>query len=122
MEFFKIFIPVCLACFCNASANTLWKLEFSKNPINFTKISELFSTLFNLYILGGILFYMLSMFLFFYLLSNYKLSVVIPLTGMTYFFNIISAYFIFNENVSKRQLIGTVFMVIGIILISKNQN
>jgi len=119
MNTLKLLIPISFACFCNASANTLWKMQFSKNPINFSSISAILMTIFSMQVIGGMILYTISMVLFFYLLSNYKLSEVIPLTCLTYVFNLIAAYFIFREKLLPTQIIGIFIIISGIVVFSR---
>jgi drug/metabolite transporter (DMT)-like permease len=107
------------ACFCNATANTLWKLQFDKNPFIIASLSDVIPTFFTLNIIGGVFAYICSMLMFFYLLSHYNLSAIIPLTCLTYIFNLIAAYMIFNERLNPNQLIGTAILIFGIWVFSR---
>jgi uncharacterized membrane protein len=118
MNIIKLLLPAVLACVCNSSANTLWKLRFNKNPINFGSFDAVFKTVFNFNIIFGIMLYFLSMILFFYLLSNFKLSIVIPITGLTYVLNLLMAYMVFHEKISTFQLLGIVLVLAGILMVS----
>lgn len=120
MNFIKMVIPIILACFCNACANTFWKIQFSRNKFTIDGISSIIKTFLSYNIIIGVLFYVVSMLIFFYLLSNYKLSEVVPLTALTYIFNILSAYYIFNEKISTYSIVGTVIIVTGVIVLSQN--
>lgn len=119
MNFLKLLLPVIFACLFNTAANALWKAEFMKRPFQFTDFSKLIAVFFSPKISIGILFYMGSMLLFFYMLSNFKLSLIIPLTSLTYVFNMVSAYFVFNEKISVYSLIGTLIIIIGIVILSQ---
>ncbi len=59
------------------------------------------------------------MLLFFYMLSNYKLSTIIPVTSMTYIINILVARFYFHESVGKIQILGTVIIILGLLILSR---
>ena len=82
-------VPVVLATLLNAVANTVWKIYFQKGEFSYTSFSSVLS-LFNIYIISGILCYVGSMLLFFYMLSKFDLSVIIPLTALTYIFNMMA--------------------------------
>ncbi|MBU0487212.1 MAG: EamA family transporter [Bacteroidetes bacterium] len=118
-EIIKVLIPVTIASLFNAAANTLWKIHFLKVPFRIKSFSEFWALAFNPYIIGGILFYVASMGLFFYMLSNFKLSLIIPLTALTYLFNIASAYFIFGEKMHLLQWVGLSVIILGIIILSQ---
>lgn len=115
----KLVIPVVLACSCNAIANTFWKWHFMKYPLKIHSIIDVFSLALIPNIIIGILFYVSSMFLFFYMISNFKLSIVIPFTALTYIFNLMVAYLIFHEKIYINNIIGTLIIIIGIVILSK---
>lgn len=117
MNYFNLILPACCACFFNACANVFWKFEFSKNTFIFSGLESIIKVFFSINIIIGIIFYICSMLLFFYMLSNFKLSVIVPLTSLTYIFNLIAAYLIFHEKVSFLHLIGTLIIIIGIIIL-----
>jgi len=53
------------------------------------------------------------------MLSNFKLSAIIPITSLTYIFNIIAAVLIFKENINIMQATGTVVIIIGLLILSR---
>lgn len=119
MPIIKFILPIVIACACNALANMFWKMHFSKNPLKIENMQSLISSIFSFKILVGVILYIVSMFLFFYLLSNYKLSVVVPLTSLTYIFNIIIAFSVFKETLIISQIVGIFVIITGIFLVSK---
>ena len=119
MEIFKLLIPAISASMCNTIANLFWKIEFARQPLNITSIKKIFILFFSVNIMIGIFFYGISMLLFFYMLSNFKLSLIIPLTAFTYIFNILLAYVVFNEKIYYQSIIGTVIILIGMIILSQ---
>lgn len=119
MTYLRLFLPVLLACFFNTGANALWKIELTRNPL---ALNSFWKLIFSPHIIGGILFYVASMMLFFYLLSNYKLSVVIPLTSMTYVLNVVAARIIFKEELTVYQIAGALIMIVGMIVIAQTPN
>lgn len=120
MGFFNLLIPAILACMCNTGANILWKMQFDKSPISFWNLPVLVKSLLTVNIIGGICLYIISMGLFFYMLSNFRLSSVVPVTSLTYILNIAAAYLIFNEKITIHQGVGTIIIIIGLIVISKS--
>ena len=110
-------VAVAGACLCNAVSNTLWKLSLGSHPFKYVGLTSLAALLVRPLILVGIFLYVVSMFVYFYLLSNYKLSVIVPLTSLTYVLNTISAYLIFREEVSLVQILGIVLLCAGIVLV-----
>lgn len=118
MSILKLLIPILLATLLNAAANTFWKLELATNPFTFQNPGNIISLFLSFKIILGIIFYGISMILFFYLLSHYQLSLVIPLTALTYIFNFLAAYMVFHENISWSHLLGTFLIIIGIFIIA----
>jgi drug/metabolite transporter (DMT)-like permease len=116
----SLIIPVVLATFLNAIANTIWKLYFQKSEFPYTSLSSILE-LFNIYIISGILCNIGSMLLFFYMLSKFDLSVIIPLTALTYIFNMLSAYYIFQESFDVYKISGMLIIIFGIGILSMSK-
>lgn len=116
----SLFIPVLLATLLNTVANTVWKIYFQKYGFNFSSFLSLFD-LVNIYILSGVICYVGSMLLFFYMLSRFDLSVIIPLTALTYIFNMLAAYFIFQESFDIYKIGGMFVIIFGIVILSMSK-
>lgn len=117
--FIKLLIPAFFACTCNALANMFWKIRFDKVPLAFGSLQDIVGLVTSPHIWAGVGCYGCSMLLFFYMLSNYKLSAIMPVTCMTYVFNIVIARLVFGESISKVQVIGTVIIIFGLIVLSR---
>lgn len=70
----------------------------------------------NLYI-GGIL-YFLSALLNIYILHFGDYSIVLPLTSITYIWTMILSYFIFQEKITRKKMIGLGCVFVGVALIA----
>lgn len=114
---FYLIIPVILTTLLNAIANATWKVYFHKVPFSCNSFYSILE-LFNIYILFGIFCYGISMMSFFYLLSRYELSFLVPLTALTYVFNMLAAYFIFHESFDVYKISGIVVIIAGIMILS----
>jgi len=66
----------------------------------------------------GVLFMAVAFFLFLALLSWANLSFVLPATSIGYAVNALGARFILKEKVTAERWVGTVFICVGIVLIS----
>lgn len=121
MNFINLLLPAFVACCCNALANMFWKIRFDKVPLSLTSIKDIVDLLKSWQIWLGVGCYGISMLLFFYMLSHYKLSSIMPVTCMTYIFNIIIARIFFYESISRTQVIGTVVIIIGLLILSRGQ-
>lgn len=119
MDYLRLLIPAFIACCCNALANMFWKFEFSRNPLNICSLADIIQLLFSWKILVGIGFYGCSMLLFFYMLSNFKLSAIMPVTCITYILNILIAVFVFCEDISWQQIMGTFIVILGLLILSR---
>ncbi len=115
--FLQLILPVTMACLCNTIGNTFWKFYFAKHTFSFTSIGGMISVLLSLQVIAGMVFYFGSMLLFFFMLSRYNLSLVIPLTSLTYIFNIAAGVLIFKEKVSMLQSLGSAIVIVGVLVI-----
>ena len=116
MNILKLAIPALLSSLCNASANALWKTQLSMRPMNTESITSFFASILNVRIIGGAAFYGVSMLLFFYILSNFRLSQAIPFLATTYVFNFIIAALCFHETFVMNQIIGITLIIGGVII------
>lgn len=119
MGMVKLLLPAIIACVCNAAANTLWKLQLSKHPLDISSLQGIFSSVINIKIIIGIILYGLSMIIFFFLLSNYRMADVVPLVAMTYVFSLLAAYIVFKEQLAFIQVIGVTIILFGIFIYAK---
>lgn len=119
MKFFQLLIPAAIACTCNALANMFWKMRFDKMPLIVKSLRDIYGLLTSVHIWAGIFCYGCSMLLFFYMLSNFKLSSIMPVTCMTYIFNIVIARAVFDESISRLQILGTIIVICGLIILSR---
>lgn len=119
MNFLRLLIPAAIACTCNALANMFWKMRFDKIPLVLKSFHDIVGLLISPHIWAGVCCYGCSMLLFFYMLSNFKLSAIMPVTCMTYVFNIVIARVVFGESISRIQILGTAIVICGLIILSR---
>lgn len=119
MNFLRLLIPATVACICNALANMFWKMRFDKTPLALKSFQDVCGLLISPHIWAGVCCYGCSMLLFFYMLSNFKLSAIMPVTCMTYIFNIVIARVVFGESISRIQVLGTAIVICGLITLSR---
>ena len=117
--FLTLVLPVAFACLLNAAGNSLWKYQFQKTPFLYTNISDNLHFLASPVVWGGIISFTTSMLLIFMLLSKHNISYIVPLTALTYVFNILAAYLIFHERITIFQLSGIVLIITGVIFVTK---
>ncbi|MBC5729732.1 EamA family transporter [Pseudoflavonifractor hominis] len=116
MNSIMLIIPALLSSACNSIANALWKTQFLQTPLQTDSLYALIRSVFHWRIMGGVVCYGISMLLFFYLLSHYKLSQVVPFLATTYIFNFIIAGIVFHEVITWTQLGGIALIIGGVIL------
>lgn len=116
MNILMLAVPALLSSACNSIANALWKIQLSQNPLQTQSILALLQSVLNWRIIVGVFCYGISMLLFFYLLSHYKLSNVIPFLATTYIFNFLIAAIVFHEPISLPQIVGITLIIGGVIL------
>ena len=74
--------------------------------------------LLNLTFLGGFIFMAVSFFAFMIALSWADLSLVVPATSISYVVTTLGAKFYLRENVNSLRWAGTLFVCLGVVLIS----
>jgi drug/metabolite transporter (DMT)-like permease len=74
--------------------------------------------LLNLTFLGGFIFMTVSFFAFMIALSWADLSLVVPATSISYVVTTLGAKFYLRENVNSLRWAGTLFVCLGVVLIS----
>jgi len=73
---------------------------------------------FNWNIIGGIVLYCIASIVYLLLLKNNDLSVVFPLTSLTYIWVLIISHRYFKENINKVNIIAIVLIMIGIAMVT----
>jgi multidrug transporter EmrE-like cation transporter len=72
------------------------------------------------YFLSSIIFEIIGLILWLKILENYDLNTSFPLTSFTIVLIAFFGFYIFNEAISTQNIIGMVFIIIGILLLKKN--
>lgn len=72
------------------------------------------------HIMTGFVMYGLATGTFMYLLSKYRISLVIPLLSVSFIFSLFAGIAIFREKVNIYNWIGAVVIIIGVYLITRN--
>ena len=77
------------------------------------------SSIFNLYIIGGLLFSVLSIISWIFALSKLQLSEAYPYMSLTFPLILICSIYFFNEPVSYIRWLGILFIMAGLFLIGR---
>jgi drug/metabolite transporter (DMT)-like permease len=72
----------------------------------------------NPYLFAGVIFLAISFFSFISLLSYADLSLVVPLTAVSYVTNTLGAKFFLGEQIEPKRWLGTLLVMTGVIIIS----
>lgn len=117
-------IPLILiSVFLGAMGQVLVKYGAVNLELNFTikyLLPSIFSILKNMPVMLGIISYGLSFLLWIKVLSKVELSYAYPMVSLGYVITMIFSYFVFKENISFIRILGVVFIILGVILISRS--
>ena len=101
----------------------LWKTGLIKSGGYYIKetsiLDNIFRILFSWYVIFGFIVFILSTFIWFYLLSNYKLSFIVPVCSVAFIFSLIAGKVFFHEEIIFQNWFGVIFIIIGVYFISK---
>ena len=119
----KTFFVILLATLSAAIGEALLSYGMRKGGVvDLTEPSQwlalVLSVVRNPYVFAGVLFLAVFFFLYLAALSWADLSVVMPLTAMSYVFAALLARFVLKEDVSWFRWSGTVIITIGIVLVA----
>jgi drug/metabolite transporter (DMT)-like permease len=115
MKYIFILIYVCIS----VGGLVLFKLGTSRQPIGFSLNRGDLS--FNISVLSilGLFLYLISFFMYMFLLTKFDLSYIAPLaTALAYTFTIASSVIVFKETISKLNIVGLVLLLVGIIFVN----
>ena len=74
----------------------------------------------NLFVLGGLLCYVISVMVWLLVLSRVEVSFAYPLLSVGYIVNAVAGYYLFQENLSVTRITGIVIIIIGVFLITRS--
>ena len=67
----------------------------------------------------SLLMYVIAMIIYLFMLKNYDLSIVYPLTSISYIFTILLAMFLLGETVSVVRWVGILLVMLGVGMIAR---
>lgn len=73
----------------------------------------------NLFVVGGLVCYVVSVVLWLLVLSKVEVSVAYPLISLGYVFVAIAGYYFFDEAVSVQRILGILIIIFGVYLVSR---
>lgn len=106
-----------------ATAQVIWKIGLEKIGGFYIEKQNLFENIFRIafsvYIIGGLLLYVIATIIFFYLLNQFPISIVVPLSSISFIFSMIAGVVIFKEDVDYINWIGAAVLILGVYLTTK---
>ena len=81
-------------------------------------IKDIIKILFNPWIFSGFVFYGSSSIIWLYSLSKFQLSSIYPLLSLGYIITCFAGVYLFNESITKTNILGIALICIGVILIT----
>ena len=114
-----------LAAFFDSYASFVVKKEFNTiGPIDFSSLRSFFNYIVNFikspWLLSALVAFISAPFLWFIALDKINLTVGYPvLVGFHLVFVLVLGFFFLNEEVTKFKILGCIFLIISLILISK---
>jgi drug/metabolite transporter (DMT)-like permease len=82
------------------------------------KFSLFVKCLANYFFWLGLLSFMISAGIWIYVLKNFEFNIAYPLVSISYIFSIFVSYFLFREKIVIKTILGILFIITGVILIS----
>jgi len=106
------------------SGQILWKIGFREIGGLYLPeksfLQNIFRVSLNGWIFSGFIVYAVATIFFMWLLSKYEISLVIPISSVSFIFSLIAGFVIFHEQISLLKIAGVVLIMVGIILIIRN--
>ncbi|MCM8712065.1 EamA family transporter [Clostridium sp. SYSU_GA19001] len=100
-----------------SAGQLLWKTGLKE--VSMGSLKDIIHLLLNKYMLGGIAIYITSTFYWFSILKKFDVTKVYPLQSMSYILVLILGYVLLKEPVTKNTIIGTIIIVVGVFIITK---
>lgn len=118
--FLLIITSVCISAFAQISLKTGMSGPHIQSALDGdTSWGELFLPIFgNSYVLGGLVMYGLGAILWLLVLARLDVSMAYPFMGLGFILTMLLGFFLLGETISIFRVIGTLFVVAGVTLIS----
>lgn len=110
--------------FLITSGQVLWKIGLQQSGgfymADQSLINNLFRILTNGWVFSGFVVYLIATGFFMYLLSKYDISLVIPISSVSFIFSLIAGALIFHEHISAMRLVGVLVIIAGIFMVLRS--
>jgi multidrug transporter EmrE-like cation transporter len=74
----------------------------------------------NIFVLGGIFLYIVSVAVWLLVLSRVEVSFAYPLLSVGYIVNAVAGYYLFQENLSMTRVTGIVIIIVGVYFVTRS--
>lgn len=74
----------------------------------------------NVFVLGGLLCYIVSVAVWLMVLSRVEVSYAYPLLSVGYIVTAVAGYYLFQENLSVTRILGIVIIIVGVYFVTKS--
>lgn len=117
------YVLVIISVLFNVIAQLLLKKGvtiFEKLDFSIDTMIKLFVGIFtNIYIFSGMFCFVMSAFLWLFVLTKIQVSIAYPLGSLGYIFTAVLAYFILNEPLTMAKIIGIALICVGVFVLTK---
>ena len=120
----KLVLLSVFTTFLITSGQVLWKLGLGRIGGFYLSEAGIFSNLYRIlsqpFMLAGFAVYIIATGFFMFLLSKYDISLVIPISSISFIFSLIAGACIFHEQISLMRIAGVLIIIAGILMVLKN--
>lgn len=120
----KVVLLSFFTTFLITSGQVLWKIGLDKiggfylaEKSILTNVFRIFS---NGWIFSGFVVYAIATGFFMWLLSKFEISLVIPISSVSFIYSLMAGYWIFHETISPLRIVGVLFIIFGVILVVRH--
>lgn len=117
------YVLIIISVLFNVGAQLLLKKGvtiFEKLDFSIDTMIKLFVGIFtNIYIFSGMFCFVMSAFLWLFVLTKIQVSIAYPLGSLGYIFTAILAYFILNEPLTMAKIIGIALICVGVFVLTR---
>jgi multidrug transporter EmrE-like cation transporter len=98
-----------------------WRVSYWQKhlPVGINKFEFLFKLFTDFWVIQSVFLAMLAMASWMFVLTKFELSYAYPFTSLSFVLVILFSYLIFAESITITKLIGLAFIVVGVIISSK---
>jgi multidrug transporter EmrE-like cation transporter len=98
-----------------------WRVSYWQKqlPVGINKFEFLFKLFTDFWVIQSVLLAMLAMASWMFVLTKFELSYAYPFTSLSFVLVLVASYLIFAESITITKLIGVAFIIVGVIISSK---